>query len=507
MQPPPRSRGLRLAAVALLSLAGTLAASPAHAEDPAFVYTTGRAPRDYVRTVVEELGILGLGLLQYSSVKSNEADWDVGVDWPGVRSKLLWSASSFDDNRFDTNWLTHPAAGFLYYSTARGNRLDVLPSFAATVLASTVWEELGELREQVALNDIVVTPVSALPLGESALQLGAFLHRGRRTPALVALGWLFAPWKSAHDLVDGLTPQGAYVVDELGLPADVWHRFTAGGSAGVTAQQGGARSLDGSGHFETELVTLPGYRRDGKRSVLFGAGEVTSTRFQMAASRGELVDLAFEARTVPTGWYRQEVDAGAAGGLYGSETLLGLEIAAEYTTHDYDRDRRRPSDRIALVSAGGSMEEIVHVGPLTLRGRVRVLGDFAGVGAYALSEYQRVSGEAGLTSVLRKERYYHGYGATLWPQLDVAVGAFDAGAQLRFDAFQAIEHVDVDGPLDGEVPASDRRTSARAFAGVSPWRHLRLYVAGERNERSGSVAEVHAARSELSARVGAELVF
>ena len=125
--------------------------------DP-FVYTTPAEP-DYLRMSLQELGLFGLGLLQYQSTKSNEQDWDVRVDWPGVRSKLLWEASSFDDNKFDTNWLTHPAAGFLYYSTARGNRLGILPSFAVTTFMSAVWEELGEIKEQVAINDVVVTPV------------------------------------------------------------------------------------------------------------------------------------------------------------------------------------------------------------------------------------------------------------------------------------------------------------------------------------------------------------
>lgn len=248
---------IRLAASVMVALGVSAFAAPVRATDPAFVYTTP-APPTYLRMTVEELAILGLGLLQYASTKSNESDWDVRVGWPGLTSKLLWEASSFDDNRFDTNWLTHPGAGFLYYSTARGNRLGVLPSFGMSVLASTTWEEIGEIREQVAINDVVVTPLSALPLGENALQLGAFLHRGRRTPVVVALGWLFAPWKSAHDALDGVTPQGAVVVDDLGLPADVWHRFSVGGSGGVTAQQHGTRGHDVRGFFGSALVPRGG---------------------------------------------------------------------------------------------------------------------------------------------------------------------------------------------------------------------------------------------------------
>jgi len=489
-----------------LTLALLAPARTAHADDPAFVYTT-RADPDYLRTAFEELGIFGLGLLQYQSTKSNEQDWDVRVDWPGVRSKLLWEASSFDDNKFDTNWLTHPAAGFLYYSAARGNRLGVLPSFAAAALASTAWEEIGEIREQVAINDVVVTPISALPLGENALQLGAFLHRGRRTPMLVALGWLLAPWKSAHDAIDGVTPEGAYVVDDLGLPADVWHRFTLGGSVGTTAQQRGTRQYDGRGFFGTDLVTVPGYRREGKRSVVFSSGEVTSMRFRIGASEDRLVDVLFNASTLPVGWFWQDTHADVDGRLRGSETLAGLHVAAEYTLHDYDRDGRRAGDRLALVALGGTVEETVHLRGLTVSARLDILGDFAGVDAYALPEYQQARADQGLTSVLRKEHYYHALGGTVRPRLDLAYGSFDFGVDVRFDSFRAIANVNVDGPIENEVPAADRRTSARAWFGVTPWKHLRFSLSGERNQRVGNIATVHAARREAGVHLATELVF
>ncbi len=489
-----------------LTVALFAATPPAHANDPPFVYTTEADP-DYLRMSVEELAILGLGLVQYQSTQSNAQDWDVRVDWPGVRSKLTWEASSFDDNKFDTNWLTHPAAGFLYYSSARGNRLGIVPSFAVTVLASAMWEELGELREQVAINDMIVTPISALPLGESALQLGAFLHRGRRTPLLVALGWILAPWKSAHDAIDGVTPEGAYVVDDLGLPADVWHRFTLGGSAGTTAQQRGTRQYDGRAFFGTDLVTVPGYRREGKRSVVFSSGEVTSTRFRIGASEDRLVDVLFGASAMPVGWFWQDSHADSEGRLRGNETLAGLHVAAEYTLHDYDRDGRRAGDRLALVAIGGSVEETVHYRGLTLSAHLEILGDFAGVDAYALPEYAQARAERGLTSVLRKEHYYHALGGSVRPRLDLAFGSFDFGVDARFDSFRALEHVDVDGALEDEVPAADRRTTARAWFGLTPWKHLRLFVAGERNQRLGSLGTFHASRREAGVHLGTELVF
>ncbi len=501
---PQRGRFSR--SVALMVALGAASPGRSDAADPALVYTTP-AKANYLRMTIEEIGILGLGVLQYATVRSNESDWAVAPEWSGLRSKLLWEAAAFDDNRFDTNWLTHPGAGFLYYSAARGNRLGVFPSLGVAALASTVWEEVGELREQVAINDLVVTPLSALPLGESAFQLGTFFHRGRRTPALTALGWIFAPLKSVHDALDGVTPQRSDRVDDLGLPADVWHHFGIGVSAGLNTQQRGSTQYDGRAFIHSDLVTLPGYRREGTRSVAFGSGQVTSIRGQLGASSGGIRDLLLGASAVAAGWYWRDVRLDGEGHLRGSEVLTGFRFLAEYTQHDYDRDGRRPSDRLALVAVGAAVEHTVHVKAMRLTTRLDVLGDFAGVDAYALPGYLGAHDGAGLTSVLRTKQYYHAYGATIRPQLELAIGRFDAGGEARFDGFRSVEKVDAAGPLPHEVSAADRRLSARAWMGVTAARHARLFLLGERNERSGNVGATYASRSELGLYFGTEIVF
>ncbi len=496
---------------ALLAASIVFASVPASAADPpatdpAFVYTTP-ADHDYLRTAAEEALVLTIGFAQYNMTKANEYDWEVSTDWKGVRSKLLWGAASFDDNRFDTNWLTHPFAGFFYYSVARSNRLGVFPSLAISVASSALWETIGELREQAAINDMIVTPGTALPLGESALQLGSFFQRGRPTALLTALGFLFAPFKTAHDSLDGLTAVRAAEVDDLGLPADVWHRFSVGGDVGVTAQQRGLQQLDVRGALRTELVTVPGYRRAGRGSRGFDSGEVTSLRFRIAEAANSIVDLDFGASAVPAGWFWHDVHTDSKGNLRGGELLVGFAIGAEYTHHDYDRDGRRANDRLGIVSAGAGLDGILHSGATTLRTRLDILGDFAGVDAYALPDYRRDAGDAGLTSVLRTQRYYHAYGTTLRPALELTVGAFDAGMEARFDAFRAIANVDVEGPVPGEIVVTDRRITGRAWVGVSPLRRLRCFAGVERNDRYGAAGGARAGRSELGAHGGLELVF
>jgi hypothetical protein len=189
------------------------------ANDPAFHYTKPARP-DYVRAAVENAIVLGLGYLQYTTDKANQEDWDVGFDWAGMRSKLLLESASFDNNRFPTNWVTHPGAGLAYYTAARSNRLSPFASYAMAIGSSTIWEYVGEWKEHVAINDIIVTPTAGAALAEPLLQIGALMHRSRQNAGTRFFGWFFAPLKSIHDRMDGLDPKQADHVDDLGLPAE-----------------------------------------------------------------------------------------------------------------------------------------------------------------------------------------------------------------------------------------------------------------------------------------------
>ncbi len=479
-------------------------------DDPAFRYTTP-ARADLARAAVEELVVLGVGFAQYASEKeANEVDFDLGYDWPSFRSKLVFDAFSLDNNHYPTNWLTHPLAGFFYYSAARSNRLGILASYGYALASSTIWEYVGEFKEQVSINDEIVTPLTGVALGEPALQLGALFHRARPSFATRALGWVFAPIKSMHDWMDGLTPEPAEEVDDLGMPLDVWHRLELGIASGVTRQSaGGLVQPDLRAFLDSRVVTLPSYGRAGQHAQAFTAGEISTLRTSGTISNGELVDFLLDGGVVAAGYAWQDVHTDPRGGLEGQGINVGLRVGTEYGVHDYDRDRRRAGDRLALVSLGTSVEHSLYVGPFTMRARLDVLGDFAGVDAYALPWYERTRAQLGLPSVVRSHGYYHAYGATIRPVVELGIGAFDAGVDVRVEAFQAINELDREPePVRGNVvTARDERTQARAWLGVRPVRHLRLSLSADGRERRGSLDDIAASRSEVSLQLGASGLF
>lgn len=520
----------------MLALLSTCLSSNASADDSVptnvppvdgyFHYVEPQAHEGHVlRTVVEEVSVLGVGYVQYIGNKAaNAADWDVGSDWAGFRQKLVFSATSFDDNQFDTNWLTHPLAGYCYYTAARSNQIRLVPSYAITFSSSLFWELIGEMREHVAINDVIVTPTAGLALGEPLLQLGNLMHRGRPGVVRSVLGWVFAPFKSAHDRWDHVTPARGVSFDELGLPSEIWHRFAFGVEGGVTRQRGSQQlGAETRAHLESRVVMLPDYRRAGHHEMIFDSGEVTSLRLQgaYAHTTQEWVDLGLMAHVMPAGIYYQDV-RGDEDELHGNSLLTGVDIGAEYSRHDFDRDRRRGEDRIAMVTMGITNEIASYRGTFVTRGRFDVLGSFGGVDAYALPTYRAsvTTSNDGLTSVVAKQSYYHSIGATLRPSLEIAYGRvaaydgeprssrplLDAGVDLRFDAFRAINALDVEGRV-ADIRVTDARVNARLYSSVALVRPLRAVVSVEQNRRLGHVGNVHAARSEVGFHAGFVAVF
>ncbi len=509
-----RTRKVASIVVAIAAVAAMMAsAQDARAGDdprePAFRYTT-QAQRHYLRTGLEEVLVLGVGYAQYVDNKAaNQPDFDNSPDWATLKSKLtLGSAVTFDNNLYDTNWLTHPLAGYFYYGVARSNRLSIPLSAGIAFAGSAIWEVLGEIREDAAINDLIATPLSGMSLYEPMMQTGVFFQRARRTPASVALAWLFAPFKSLHDTIDGLEPERATELDDLGLPADDWHRIRLGGSVGVTHQRGGLTQGDARFYGSSRIITLPRYGREGTTSGFFDAAGVSELELQIGLSEGRMVDANIAAHMLPFGYRAQDVRLTPSGELYGHSFVAGLHIGTEYGRHDYDRDRRRDPDRLAFVSAGTSIEETLHLGALLLRARVDGLATFGGVDAYALPEYERRYGLANVTSVVRNQRYAHTYGATVRPRFELELGRFDSGVDLRGDWFGQVTGRDR-GAEPGQlgVAASDRRFIGRTFIGYSPSHHIRLSLTAEMRERMGRIEDIRASRSELGLHGGIEAVF
>lgn len=482
--------------------------------DPYRMYTYDpEHGKHYFRAAMEVFGILVLGNVDYlqnttargGKLKTGDAPWSFRYDWSVLRSKLAGDNFRVDTNQFNTNYISHPFAGTLYYTTARANHLGVFESFGYAFAASLLWEYFGELREEVSINDATVTPVSGFAIGETFHQLGGFFSRGRSNFRNGALAAFFTPARVVNDWADGTDPRRSTELDAHGLPTDIWHRFELFAGAGVTTQShDGAPSghyFDTRGGIDMKVANLPGYGGAARHEAFFDDGNLAHLRFETTWSEGHLADALFSARVVPTGYYWRDATASASGDLHGGRAVLGLLALYEYGVHDFDRDRARPLDVTTIVSPMGVTFQQAHAwGKTTLESGIDVAPTFAGITAYALTAYRARHGhdDTNLQTVLREQGYYHALGASVAPWIELSRGPLTLGARLRYDGFRGIEGVDVNqGTITREVSLYDRRITFRAWtaATLGP---VRLELGFRRSTREGSVGDARASQDERS---------
>jgi len=520
---PKRTR----APVAALGLALGLVATGARADEPSPAPSPPPDPYDafplvvhhdkhYIRAGLQIGGVLAVGLVDYmlsttargGTNRPGDTRWGLRYDWTTLREKLIGTGLDLDTNKIATNYVSHPLAGTLYYTAARSNHLSLAESYAFAVLGSTTWEFFGEIREVTSINDLIVTPVSGVSIGEPLMQLSGFFRRGKSRVGTDALSFLLSPVKVINEVTDDARPLPAARLGPLGLPVDPWHRFVLSAGAGVTAQAADDRThpratyVDERFSVDARLANLPGYAEAGKHSRLFDEGNVSRVRLDLAFSQGNLVDALFATSLVPVGYYYRDAAIDAGGRLAGHGMFVGLRMGFEYGGHDYDRDRARPSDIVTIASPLGVATEYVWTrGDVVVRTAVDVSGAISSVTPYAFSTYQRNHTLDDVLTPAREQGYYHAFAVTAAPTVEISIGGLRSTTSLRLDSFRAIEGHDENEPLVANGPRfSDRRSLLRStLAFVVPRTVLRLSLDAQHASRAGSVGAVEEERSESSA--------
>lgn len=478
--------------------------------------------KHYVRAGLEVGGIVILGFVDYllntaargGVTREGDQTWDLRYDWEDLRGKLVGTAYELDSNKFNTNYISHPLAGTVYFQAARSNHLSFAESWIFSIIGSSIWEYFGEIREKVSVNDMIVTPSAGAAIGEAMMQISGFFDRGKPTAANRILSTLFAPVKAINDVFDGTEPERTKHPDGLGFATEPWHRFELYAGGGATAQSatpGFARATYPDVRFGVDLsvVNLPGYSGAGRHARLFDDGNVSSISFDAAMSRGDLVHGVFATRVVPVGFYYREARTDRAGDVNGQGAILGLRIGFEYGVHDFDRDRARPRDLVAIVSPVGiAAEHTFDRGGLHIRTGVDVAGSISGVQPYALGDYGATRTLDGLPTATKNNGYYHAYGVTASPSVALRYGAFEWQSSFRLDTFRAItglDEADVDPAL---ASIADRRSTLRTSIAWQPTNSvLRLSLGAQRMTRAGDVGPVHSSRGESSIYGSMGLVF
>jgi hypothetical protein len=478
---------------ALLFLAATLLGASAHAkpnrptsgdhftdstgEDVSFraVYDGWFGPNRYRRNLGRALLMNGVTMgfeefIYWNDPNGNSVDWQ----YPNLVTKLSRrSAARFDDNLERTNWLLHPIAGATHYGLTRVNGYGVLPSFGAAAVASALYETLFEFREIISINDLIVTPVAGMAMGEFLFQLGNYLDSEQVRPRTLAevtgprqlrreLGTVtFGLPRTVTNALDDPAPPPLVPDDALGLSSAYTHRFEL-----FMGEDWAHNDLGASGALTTlgvtaELAAMPGFLRPGNFHVAFSNGNFTrfSARFAMDSSLREL-EVVADSHLV--GYYSQDIRAAAGG-----RTGVANEIAGHTMLHYVDRWLFDTRDQYALVHLFGPVDELwVARGHTMLHFRAEVSPDFAAPYSLAYEPFRSVYGDDGTKSSLKSHGYYFAWGVSAAARATMSIDAFSLGFTASYGRYESIdgqermqEQVSRDPHLHDEVLELSARTT------------------------------------------------
>jgi hypothetical protein len=459
----------------------------------------------YIRTTLETTALLAAGVAWYWHHPSY-SDWDLSFSWESWKSKLFSDRNIvFDDNRFDTNAVNHPIAGAAYYQIARGNGFGVATSLLSSFLASTAWEYFVEFNEKPSTNDLILTPVGGMVLGEASYRLGRLFYEGE--PGLInCVGAIvFSPVATLNDAAVCRGSGGQPPFDRAGFSRRTWHRVALEVGRTRTIFEAGGVSDETALGLGADLVAHRAYQRPGEgiTTALPGQWSVFDGRvlFGDRAVRGSDV----HAHTVLYGRYLRRYAPQSAEG-HGPTNGRGLMVGVG-STFDYDtRDLEPISDRTASAGLLGPMLELaLRRGALAVRAALSAQYSIALVQSLAYPAAAASFAGVFIKSELREQGYYYAQGLTTTSTLTVDLGTFDFAFDGRFGRYRSFDEGDrYQGEIQNNFPLNDMRLFLRAAVAARPFRGpFRLALGVDQTYRQsripGYVATANETRTGLSA--------
>jgi hypothetical protein len=407
--------------------------------------------KDYVRASLETLGFLGVAAGTYWLEQNYSAPYKLKVDMDNFKDRFTGELIRFDLNSWETN-VAHNAAGTGYYLLARSNDLSIPESMLFTVASSTLWEFFVELRDEVSVNDLVMTPFGGFATGEVLYQLGEFFQHSSDNIPNRALSILFSPSSVFNRWLDNSRPKPPDMVDYFGFSTDPWHRFRLyfGGGGSENQDTDKSRTETEMG-FDFELVTAEKYGKPGEVSAFHTNGVFNQLAFRTVLSDGEIVDLLFYSKAALLGHYQQHiVKDEKSETLEGYSLFFGLSTAFEYYMHQFATDqivypKFGDEDKMAICDLfGPSLVTDYYHGGFHVRASVDAYPTFSMVMPSAEQAYIRWPGYVwdGGRSIFRLEGYYYALGMSTSGRLEMDYGPFELEGLVRYHYFSSIDGLD-----------------------------------------------------------------
>jgi hypothetical protein len=469
--------------------------------DAAYHHLLERPHQRYLLPAAELLTAVVGGFTWYWIDRSRQvADWD----FPSIKQRFTGAAWKYDTNPFPINWAWHAYDGAQYHLFARGNDLSFLESIVYGVGTSVAWEFTVEFRESVSINDVILTSAAGTVIGEYLHWLGRYFEsRPDKRWWQPIPAWLLTTSREGHNAIFGYDRlRKGTTPDHLGFSSDIWHRFElSAGLAYARATGDISETRDGSARPSNlrlvaagDLGAFPGYLTASSLDRNFSNAQVSSARLRLEGNGDDAFALDFGVDSFLVGHHWQRFKDGR-----GNASTIGLDLA-----YRYRRELFGPYVmRLAQTHLPGfAFDHHLKVGDLWLRGRVRANYDFVGAHALAYRTWHQEQVAAGRdpdnqdefleTGVVRKHKFYFGWGPSTRLDVMASMPNVSAGASLGLAKYHAARGYDrLQDDLTDDLKMGDTIVDWDAWLRVgSPLKRTFVEARIEQNRRENYVEDV-----------------
>ena len=463
---------------------------------PTRAFRNEKPPPSYLGAALDIGIILGVSTIQYvNDPSTNAQDWTLDYSWRTLGRKLTFQEVYLDDNYFRLN-SGHAVSGTYYYLVSRVRHLSWGESLTAAALGATAWEMFSEFRELVSLNDLVITSLSGLALGEALYQLSTFFRLSAPNGLNMFLGDLLGGPGSLIWARDHSVPGGLRLVDERGFTMEMWRRFHLFAGADVMSGANPARATGGAGVLlgvDAELIPRVDYDRPGATAEWLTEPFHTRLRGRLSMGEGWVREAWLLAQSEYAGYYFQRLRRDE-GGLWGLQGYAALGALLEH-----EERRVAPStDAITAMSPVGPVLHLSwHAGALRLRGSAQWYPVFGQTLALGLRAYGGdLTAAQGAT---QEHGYYHSVGTRPAFSLGLEYRGLDTGLEYRGYDFLSLQDAFTPRAYEGPRFADQRRIWSAWLGHQLPVKSLRLGLGLERGRRSGQAGDARQTNEESRA--------
>jgi hypothetical protein len=436
--------------------------------------------KNFMQATLNMALVLGSGQIWYWSNKDfNAVDWEYGFDWESYRQKLVtFEAVKFDSNEFETNSMAHPFAGAWYHLGARASGYNMYESFLFGFGSSLVWEYVGEFKEKVSINDIVITPVAGAVLGESIHKLSQFFLTSKNNHVNTVVGSLVDPVATFNNLFINRRPEESKNLDDLGFNADFFYNleFYYG------QEMNGGKQYVG---FDTRLVDLKGYNDKGRFSKTYG--QATETELDLRAVIGDdgIHTIKIFSKAALMGYAKQNITE-VNGEKNGYSVLVGLSSAYAHNENEYPNGY---IDKMGVINIIGTTIEVnAFVNGFHVRYNLDAYGDFTQINSVAVNQLEASGYELEQTkAVLQHKRYYFAYGATINNEAEISYKRLSLRADHTYQFANSIQGLDrYQEDIQDDFALTDHRSTLNVEADLRLFRFLSLSTGIEQHNAWGT---------------------